>query len=67
MRSVIATYLREPLEGDFAIILDALSGPLRDSEILAVNPLGPSDFGCSTRDTALASSVASELVPGSIP
>jgi hypothetical protein len=49
-RDLIATYLREPLEGDFTIILDALSGPLKESEILAVNPLGPSDFSCSEPD-----------------
>jgi hypothetical protein len=29
-RDLIATYLHEPLEGDFTIILDALSGPLKD-------------------------------------
>jgi hypothetical protein len=46
-RDLIATYLRGPLKGDFTIVLDALSGPLEDSEILTVSPFGSSDFSCS--------------------
>jgi hypothetical protein len=45
-RDLIATYLREPLEGDFTIILNGLSGPLKTSEILTVNALESSDFSC---------------------
>lgn len=43
-RDLISTYLRERLEGNFTRLLDALSGPIKGSEILSVNPLASAEF-----------------------
>jgi hypothetical protein len=45
-RDLIATYLREQLEGSFTNLLDALSKPIQDAEILSVNALAPAEFSC---------------------
>jgi hypothetical protein len=57
-RDLIATYLREDLESNVTVMLDALSGPIEEAEVLTVsqldfaefpNPLDRSEFFSVTR------------------